>query len=146
MAKMSQVQHLNKALEDSFGFSAIVHSNGTLHLAGIVSIDEKVEVFGAGDMAAQIDRIYDIMEETLAKCGATLEHVVDEVMYTTDMAALTGAMAVRAKRYEGYSYPAATAVQIVALVFPDAMLEIHATAHLENGEWSPDIPPLGSPV
>lgn len=146
MAKMNQVQHFNKPLEDSFGFSAIVHANGTLHLAGIISIDEKAEVFGPGDMAAQIDRIYDIMEETLHKCGATLEHVVDEVMYTTDMPALMEAIPVRAKRYEGHSFPAATAVQIVALAFPDAMLEIHATASLDGQEWSPDIPPLGSPV
>ncbi len=146
MAKPGQVQHFNKPLEDSFGFSAIVHANGLLHLAGIVSIDEKAEVVGAGDMAAQIDRIYDIMEQTLAMNGATLEHVVSEVIYTTDMEKLIAAIPARAKRYEGYANPATTAVQIVALAFPDAMLEIQVMAQLDEREWSADIPPLGSPV
>ena len=146
MAKPGQVQHFNKPLEDSFGFSAIVHANGLLHLAGIISIDEKSEVVGSGDMAAQIERIYDIMEQTLAMNGATLEHVVSEVIYTTDMAELMAAIPARAKRYEGYAKPATTAVQISALAFPDAMLEIQVMAQLDEGEWSADIPPLGSPV
>ena len=146
MAKAEQVQHFNKALEDSVGFSAIVHANGLLHLAGIIAVDENAEVVAPGDMSAQIDRIYDIMEETLAKNGATLEHVVNEVMYTTDMAKLMEATPARARRYAGYAYPATTAVQISALAFPDAMLEIQATAQLDAEEWSPDLPALGSPV
>jgi enamine deaminase RidA (YjgF/YER057c/UK114 family) len=146
MAKRGQTQHFNKPLEDSFGFSAIVHANGLLHLAGIVSIDEKAEVVGPGDMSAQIARIYDIMEATLAKNGATLEHVVSEVMYTTDMAKLMEATPERAKRYEAYANPATTAVQVSALAFPEAMLEIQVMAQLDEGEWSPDVPSLGSPV
>ena len=97
-------------------------------------------------MAAQMARIYDIMEETLAKNGATLAHVVNEVIYTTDMAGLMEATPVRAKRYEAYANPATTAVQISALAFPDAMIEIQVMAQLDAGEWSADIPPLGSPV
>ncbi|HIE89847.1 MAG: RidA family protein [bacterium] len=146
MAKQGQTQHFNKPLEDSFGFSAIVHANGLLHLAGIVSIDEKADVVGPGDMSAQIARIYDIMEATLAKNGATLEHVVSEVMYTTDMAKLMEATPERAKRYEAYANPATTAVQVSALAFPEAMLEIQVMAQLDEGEWSPDVPSLGSPV
>jgi hypothetical protein len=37
-------------------------------------------------------------------------------------------------------------VQVVALAFPGALLEIQATAQLEGQEWSADIAPLGSPV
>ena len=146
MAHLSQVQHFLKPLEDAFGFSAIVNANGVLHLAGMVSITDQGTVFAPGDMAAQIDRIYDIMEITLAKFGATLEHVVNEVMYTTDLAKLMEAIPVRSRRYQGHAYPATTAMQIVALAFPDAMLEIQVTAQLKNEEWSADIPPLGSPV
>jgi enamine deaminase RidA (YjgF/YER057c/UK114 family) len=146
VAKLSQVQHFNKPLEDSMGFSAIVHANGLLHLAGIISMDDSGGVFAPDDMPAQIDRIYDIMEVTLAKNGATLEHVVNEVMYTTDMAKLFEAVGARAKRYEGVANPATTAVQVVALAFPGALLEIQATAQLDGAEWSPRTPPVGSPV
>ncbi|HIG41813.1 MAG: RidA family protein [bacterium] len=146
MAKLGQVQHFNKPLEDSMGFSAIVHANGLLHLSGVISIDENANVIGPNDMAAQIERVYDIIEQTLAKNGATFEHVVSEVIYTTDMARLMEAIAARAKRYEGVANPATTAVQISALAFPEAMLEIQVMAQLEAEEWSADIPPLGSPV
>jgi len=146
MAKVGQVQHFNKPLEDGMGFSAIVHANGLLHVAGIISVDENAQVFAPGDMAAQIDRIYDIMEETLAKNGANLAHVVNEMMFTTDMAKLIEAIPVRARRYAGHAFPATTAVQVAALAFPDAMLEIQATAQLDGDEWSADLPPLGSPV
>jgi len=146
MAKIGQVQHFNKALEENMGFSAIVHANGLLHLAGIISVDEAANVVAPGDMAAQIARIYDIMEETLAKNGANLAHVVNEVMYTTDLAKLMEAIAVRADRYKGHAFPATTALQVTALAFPDAMLEIQATAQLDPDEWSADLPPLGSPV
>jgi enamine deaminase RidA (YjgF/YER057c/UK114 family) len=146
MAKIGQVQHFNKPLEDGMGFSAIVHANGLLHLAGIISVDDAANVFAPGDMAGQIGRIYDIMEETLAKNGANLAHVVNEVMYTTDMAQLMEAIGVRAERYQGHAFPATTALQVSALAFPDALLEIQATAQLEPDEWSADLPPLGSPV
>ena len=146
MAKLGQVQNYNKALEDGLGFSAVVHAGGLLHLAGIISTDDAGQIVGAGDMAAQIDRIYDIMEATLAKNGATLEHVVNEVMYVTDMPALMAAAAVRVARYEGHAYPAATAVQVVGLAFPEALVEIQVTAQLDAGEWSPNVPPAGSPV
>lgn len=146
MAKRGQVQHFNKPLEDAVGFSAIVHANGLLHLSGIISVNEMAEVVGPDDMAIQIERIYDIMEATLAKCGATFEHVVSEVMYTTDFAKLNEVSALRAKRYAAYANPATTAIQISALAFPGAMLEIQAVAQLDNGEWSAEIPSTGTPA
>ncbi len=146
MAKLNQVLNYNKPVEDAVGFSALVHANGLLHLAGVISIDKNMEVHAPEDMEAQIVRIYEILEETLAKCGATFEHVVNEVMYTTDIAKLMEVAPARMKYYAGYAYPASTAVQVVALAFPGAMLEVQVTAQLENGEWSSDIPPLGSPV
>ena len=146
MAKIGQVQNFNKPLEDQMGFSAIVHAKGLLHLAGIISIDENAAVLAPEDMAAQIDRIYDIMEETLAKNGANLAHVVNEVIYTTDMAKLIEAIPARTHRYEGHAFPATPALQISARAFPDAMIEIQATAQLDRDEWSAELPPLGSPV
>jgi len=146
MAKANQTLHFNKPVEDAFGFSALVHANGLIHLAGIISIDEQAQVLYPNDMAKQIDRIYDIMEITLGKCGANLSHVVSEVMYATDMGKLMEHAGVRAKRYANVAFPAATAVQVVALAFPGALLEIQATAQLDGTEWSPDVPPVNSPV
>lgn len=133
MAKHSQVQYLNEAVEKQLGFAAIVQTGNTLRLSGIVSIDEQMNVVGADDMGAQISQIYDIMEMTLAKSQATLANVVNEMIFVTDIAALgdPAVASMRVSRYGDNAPPAATAVQVSALFFPGAMIEIQATAVLD---------------
>ncbi len=145
MAHENQVQYYNEPVERSLGFAAIVRAGDTLHLAGIISTDEQMQIVAPGDMAGQIDRIYDVMEATLAKCGATLEHVVSEVMYVTDMALLAEGAPVRVARYAKHAPPAATAVQIGGLFVPEAMIEIQATAYVPGAGWSPEVKPLAPP-
>jgi enamine deaminase RidA (YjgF/YER057c/UK114 family) len=127
---VSQVQHYNEPVEKQLGFAAIVQTGKTLRLAGIVSVDAALSVVAPGDMAGQVKRVYDIMEETLAMNGATLEHVVSEMIFTTNLQAFAAAAGVRAERYAKCAPPATTAVQVSALFFPDAMIEIQATAVL----------------
>ena len=131
MAKNSQVQFLMEPLERQLGFAALVQQGNQLWLSGLISVNEKLEVVGKGDMAAQITQIYDLMEKVLAMGGATLANVVNEVMYTTDLQALVAAAHVRKARYDKYAPPANTGVQVSALFLPDAMLEIQATAVLD---------------
>ena len=131
MAHISQVQFYNEPVEKQLGFVALVQTGKTLHLAGIVSVDDALNVIAPGDMAGQIDRIYDIMEKTLAKGGATLQHVVNELIFVTDLQKFgPDASAARARRYAKCAPPATTAVQVSALFFPAAMIEIQATAVL----------------
>jgi 2-iminobutanoate/2-iminopropanoate deaminase len=131
MAKNSQVQFFNEPVERQLGFAAMVHQGNTLYLAGLISVDEKLNIIGPGDMAAQITRIYDQMEQILAMSQATLANVVNETMYTTDMHALSEAVGVRAARYARYAPPACTAVQVSGLFLAGALLEIQATAALD---------------
>ena len=130
MAKNSQVQFLMEPIERQLGFAALVQQGNTLWLSGLISVDEKLQVVGKGNMAAQITQIYNLMETVLAMGGATLANVVNEVMYTTDLQALVAVAQARTARYAKYAPPANTAVQVSALFLPDAMLEIQATAVL----------------
>lgn len=131
MAHESQVRFFMEPVERALGFAACVEAGGFLHLSGIVSVDDSAqEVIGEGDMAAQINRVYDIMEQLLARSQATLRHVVKETIFTTDLAALGAAVATRNVRYEGYAPPATTAVEVKALFFPTALIEIEAIAYL----------------
>jgi enamine deaminase RidA (YjgF/YER057c/UK114 family) len=132
MAKNSQVQFYHEAIERQLGFAAMVHSGNTLYLSGLVAVDEKMQVVGVGDMKKQIECIYDQMEQILAMSQATLANVVNEVMYTTNLAALVEANAARVARYAKYAPPASTGVQVSALFFPDALIEIQATAVLDK--------------
>lgn len=131
MARNSQVQFYNEPVERQLGFAAMVHQGKTLYLSGLVSVNPQLDIVGPGDMAAQIDRIYDQMEEVLAMSQASLENVVNEVIYTTDMQALTEAAATRVARYARCAPPACTAVQVAGLFLPGALLEIQATAVLD---------------
>lgn len=133
MAHASQVFYFNEPVEKQLAFAAAVKTGRTIYLSGIVSINEKLEIIGPGDMAAQVSRVYDILEKTLELAGGTLQHVVNEVIYVTDIAALAQAAPVRAQRYAAYAPPCSTAVQIQALFLPGAMIELQATAVLDVG-------------
>lgn len=130
MAHISQVQYYNEAVEKQLGFVASVQAGKTLHLSGVVSVDDQLQVVAPTDMAGQVDRIYDIIEKTLAKSGATLQHVVNELIFVTDMQKFAAAGAARSKRYAKCAPPATTAVQVSALFLPAVMIEIQVTAVL----------------
>jgi enamine deaminase RidA (YjgF/YER057c/UK114 family) len=94
-----------------------------------LSADENFDLVGADDMKAQFVRASIRFEAALATQGATLQHVVSEILFTTDLEALSTAAHVRRTFYMKHeaSIPASTAVQVAALALPSAMLEIHPT-------------------
>jgi enamine deaminase RidA (YjgF/YER057c/UK114 family) len=134
MARWEQVVRVNREVEERFNLSAAVCSNGTIYLSGLTSIDERMMVVGAGDMEAQIRQIYLRLERALAACGCSLLHVVSETAYTTDIEWLGRAAHVRDAYYAraGAAPPAATAVEVRRLFFPDALVELAAVAELPS--------------
>ena len=135
MARHEQIIHVDEKLENEIGISRFVRAGNTLYMSGLLSADENFELVGAGDMEAQVARIYARMEHTLAHAGASLKDVVSEISFATDLAALGAAGPVRRACYEraGAALPAATAVQVAGLFLPGAMLEIHPTVELPPG-------------
>jgi enamine deaminase RidA (YjgF/YER057c/UK114 family) len=134
MARPEQARYFNEPIEKQLGYAASVQTGNTIRLAGVMSVDEAMNVVGAGSMAAQISRVYDIIEQTLAMSGATLANVVREIIFTTDIAGLAApeAGAARTSRYSGCTPPAATAVQVSGLFAPEALIEIQVTAVLDD--------------
>lgn len=132
MARWDQIVRVNREIEERFHLSAAVRSNGTLHLSGLTSIDEAMRIVGPGDMEAQIRQVYTRLERALATCGCGLLHVVSETAYTTDIDRLARAAHVRDDFYRraGAAPPAATAVEVRRLFFPEAMVELTAIAEL----------------
>ncbi|MDH4259158.1 MAG: Rid family hydrolase [Gammaproteobacteria bacterium] len=134
MARWDQVIRISREIEERFNISAAVRSNGTLYLSGMTAINDAMEVVGPGDMEAQIQRIYDRLQAALAAAGLTLVDVVCETAYTTDIAALARSAHVRDRCYSlaNAAPPAVTAVEVSRLFFPDALVELVATAELKN--------------
>ena len=115
--------------EDEYGYSQAVRVGNTIYIAGQVSHDANARILGIGDMETQMREAYANMARTLAQYGATMDNLVDEVLFVTDMdAAFEAAVKVRWDVFSGFPRIASTIVEIRRLAFPELMIEIKAIA------------------
>ena len=121
--------------ERRYGYAQAVRVGDTVHVSGQIARGEDGALVGAGDMAAQLRAAYANVARALAPFGADLSHVVEEVLYVTDIAAASEVGG--EVRHEAYGAPAgepiavaSTLVQVVALAHPAFMAEIRCTARL----------------
>ncbi|HBQ10651.1 MAG: RidA family protein [Sandaracinaceae bacterium] len=115
-------------------FAQGVRVGDRLYLAGQVSMDESGAVVGAGDIAAQVRTTYGNIARVLGQFGATMENVVDETLFVTDMAMvmdnLEAVGGARAEAYGGTAEVSQTMVQVAGLVMPELLIEIKCVAQL----------------
>jgi 2-iminobutanoate/2-iminopropanoate deaminase len=117
--------------EDEFGYSQAVKVGDTIYIAGQVSHDDHARVLGIGDMETQMREAYANLQRTLSQYGASMDNLVDEVLFVTDMeAAFEAAVKVRREVFSGFPRVASTIVEIRRLAFPELMIEIKATARV----------------
>lgn len=113
-------------------FAQGVRVGNVLYLSGQVGVDAKG--VAAADLPAQIELAYSNIQRVLAQFDATLDNVVDETLFITDMQELlTQAEAIYAKRQQAYGKPpevCQTVVQVSALLLPELKVEIKCVAHL----------------
>jgi 2-iminobutanoate/2-iminopropanoate deaminase len=101
------------------------------YMSGQVSHDDNGNIMGRGDMEAQMRQAYKNIKKLLAQYGATIENVVDEILFVTDMdAAFAAAVKCRKEIFSGTPVIASTIVQIQRLAFPDLMIEISCVAKI----------------
>jgi 2-iminobutanoate/2-iminopropanoate deaminase len=90
-----------------------------------VSHDDKGNIVGPGDMEVQMRQAYANVEKVLAQYGATIDNIVDEVLFVTDMdAAFAARVKCKQEVFSGNPVLASTIVQIQRLAFPELMVEI----------------------
>jgi 2-iminobutanoate/2-iminopropanoate deaminase len=126
MTISKEAKSLGMSWEKEYGYSQAVKVDNTIYVSGQVSHDDdKGNIIGRGDMEAQMRQAYANIEKVLAQYGATVDNIVDEVLFVTDMDA---AFAARVKcKHEVFSdnpVLASTIVQIQRLAFPELMVEI----------------------
>ena len=98
-----------------------------LHVSGQIAIDLEGNLVGPGDVRAQTRQVFENLKAILAANGATFDDVVKIGTYLTTLEDLAGMREVRSE-YLTAEPPASTAVQVVALVVPDALIEIDLVA------------------
>jgi enamine deaminase RidA (YjgF/YER057c/UK114 family) len=128
--------------ESAYGYVQTVKHGDTIYVSGQLSHDgaglvapapvENGRVTDFSAMEAQMRRTYANAAELLGRFGATLDDVVEEVVYVLDIPA---AFEVAGKvRKEAYGRPdpqvASTLVGITALAFPEQLVEIKFVARV----------------
>jgi enamine deaminase RidA (YjgF/YER057c/UK114 family) len=108
-----------------------VQVRDTIYLSGQVSHDDKGNIVGLGNMEVQMRQAYANIKKVLTEYKATIENVVDEVLFVTDMdAAFAAAVKCRQEIFSGAPVVASTIVQIQRLAFPELMIEIRCVARV----------------
>jgi 2-iminobutanoate/2-iminopropanoate deaminase len=98
-----------------------------IHVSGQIAIDLEGNLVGPGDLRAQTRQVFENLRAILEAHGATFADVVKIGTYLTTLDDLAGMREVRSE-YLTSEPPASTAVQVVALVVPDALIEVDLVA------------------
>jgi reactive intermediate/imine deaminase len=95
-------------------YSQAVRAGNTLWVSGQIPLDPKTKELVAGDMEAQVRRVFDNLQAIVAAAGTNLDHVVKATIYLTDLAHFALVNKVMAD-YFREPYPARAAVGVAAL-------------------------------
>lgn len=117
------------------GYSNGISARGrTIVTAGVVGWDEQ-EHFTSNTLPAQFEQVLKNILAILAEDGAGPEHLVRLTCYVTSIDTYLASLSEIGeawKRTIGRHYPAMALVEVVRLVEPQAMVEIEATAVVEE--------------
>ncbi|WP_372352511.1 RidA family protein [Streptomyces sp. KL116D] len=110
-------------------YTHVVMGTGRLiAVSGQLALDEKGALVGRGDPYAQARQVFENLRRCLASAGAGFDDVVKLTYYVTDMAWMPAVRTVRDEFLDPARLPAASAVQVAALVGPEFLMEIEAFA------------------
>ena len=95
-------------------YSQAVRAGNTLWVSGQIPLDPKTKELVAGDMEAQVRRVFDNLQAVVVAAGSSFDHVVKATIYLTDLAHFALVNRVMAD-YFREPYPARAAVGVAAL-------------------------------
>jgi enamine deaminase RidA (YjgF/YER057c/UK114 family) len=111
-----------------------VQTGNAVYLSGQVSVDEEGNFVGIDDLPAQVEQAYNNIRQVLARLDASLDDIVDETWFVTDMqlvmANFKQVYATRERAYGSMPATTQTLVQVAALAMPELLIEIKCIAHL----------------
>ncbi|AFY70371.1 Endoribonuclease L-PSP [Thalassoporum mexicanum PCC 7367] len=128
--------------EDSFGFVQAIKVGNMIHISGQFSHDDNGNIVGAApidnegnildhsNMAVQMRQTYLNAKQILSHYGATLDHVVEEVVYVTSIDQVLAIAGEIRKEMYGTEKPqvCCTLLTTPRLAFPEQLIEIKFVA------------------
>jgi enamine deaminase RidA (YjgF/YER057c/UK114 family) len=116
----------------TFGWTHVVTvtAGKTIYISGQVSVNERGEVVGKGDLRKQTEQTYENLKHALAAAGATFRDVVKMNLYVVGLKPehVPLLREVRSRYINAQQPPASTLVGVSALVGADWLIEIEAVA------------------
>jgi enamine deaminase RidA (YjgF/YER057c/UK114 family) len=116
-------------LEAEVGYSRVVRVGNRIYVAGTVASDDTGAVISPGDAYAQARYILQKIARALAEAGASMEHVVRTRMFVTDITRASEFGRAHGEVFREIR-PAATMIEVKALVDPGFLIEIEIEAEL----------------
>jgi enamine deaminase RidA (YjgF/YER057c/UK114 family) len=117
--------------EDIVGYSRAVRIGNIIEVTGTVAAGDDGKIVGEGDAYKQTIFVLSKIEKVLQQAGATMKDVVRTRMFVTDI-----------KRWEDYGRahaeyfrdikPCTSMIEVKGLIDPDYLIEIEATAIIEE--------------
>ena len=113
--------------EGTASYSRAIVVGDTCWVAGTTDAGPDGRSRHPDDLAAQAGAVFDVIEGALVQAGFAFADIVRIRMFITDMSRKGELMAVQAERFRDI-LPAATLVEVSALIDPTLLVEIEADA------------------
>jgi enamine deaminase RidA (YjgF/YER057c/UK114 family) len=118
--------------ERLYGYSRAVRVGDRVFVAGTTAVDADGNVVGPDDPYHQASFVYQKIQHALHEAGTSLDDVVRVRTFVTDISRWTDVARAQGEVFAQIR-PAATLLQVSALVDPRLLVEIEVDAILEEG-------------
>ena len=111
-------------------YTHVIKVGPWVFIAGQTASNERGDVVGVGDPAAQVEQVYRNLAKAAESVGGTLADIVKTTTYVVGEEHLDAVRAARAGRF-GDAPPTSTLVVVSRLARPEFIVEIEAVAYVE---------------
>lgn len=113
--------------EDIVGYSRAVRVGNHVFVSGTTAAEPGGAIFGGDDAYLQAKRCFEVIERALEQAGASVADVVRTRMFVTDISRWEEFGRAHGEFFRDVR-PAATMVQVAALIDPAMLIEVEAEA------------------
>lgn len=118
--------------EQQVGYSRAVRIGNIIEVSGTVAADENGNLVGENDAYQQTKFIIQKIEKALQQAGASLQDVIRTRMFVTDITKFDEYGRAHGEAFTSIR-PCTSMLEVKALVKPEYLIEIEATAIIQNG-------------